>query len=175
MKRFKLQVSSFWKSFPDNMKPETRNLKLKTLLRKRTTLHTLRFTLHASEGASAVEFALVLPLLLMLLLGIVEFGTLFYRQAIVAWSSREAARIGIVQAVPKPTAGQIEAVVSSVLNKAGLGAAPVTVTVTGAGGAFGTDLTVLVESPYRFQFVPALVPGMRSSVMIRGRTVMRNE
>ena len=141
----------------------------------RFTLPASRPTLHASDGASAVEFALVLPLLLLLILGTVEFGTLFYRQAIVSWSSREAARTGIVQAVPKPTAGQVEAVVSSVLNKAGLGAAPVAVTVTGAGGAFGTDLTVLVESPYRFQFVPALAPGMPSSVTLRGRTVMRNE
>jgi Flp pilus assembly protein TadG len=126
-------------------------------------------------GASAVEFALVLPLLLMLILGVVEFGTLFYRQAIISWSSREAARIGIVQAAPKPTVGQIEAAVSSALRHAGLGATPVTVTVTGAGGAFGTDLTVLVESPYRLQFLPALVPGLRTSVTLRGRTVMRHE
>lgn len=128
-----------------------------------------------ADGASAVEFALVLPLLLMLILGMVEFGTLFYRQAIVSWSSREAARTGIVQAIPKPTSGQVEAVVSSVLSKAGLGTSTVAVTVTGAGGAFGTDLTVLVESPYRFQFLPALAPGMASSVTLRGRTVMRNE
>lgn len=126
-------------------------------------------------GASAVEFALVLPLLLMLILGIVEFGTLFYRQAIISWSSREAARTGIVQTIPKPTAGQVEAVVSSVLNKASLGTAKATVTVTGAGGAFGTDLAVLVESPYQFQFLPALAPGMPSSVTLRGRTVMKNE
>lgn len=129
----------------------------------------------SAAGASAVEFALVLPVLLLLILGMVEFGTLFYRQAIVSWSSREAARLGIVQAIPKPTAGEVKAMATSVLTQAGLGAAPVTITVTGAGGAFGTDLTVLVESPYRFQFVPALVPGMPASVMLRGRTVMRNE
>ncbi len=128
-----------------------------------------------ATGASAVEFALVLPLLLMLILGMVEFGTLFYRQAIISWSSREAARTGIVQTIPKPTAGQVEAVVSFVLNKASLGTAKVAVTVTGAGGAFGTDLVVLVESPYRFQFLPALAPGMPSSVTLRGRTVMKNE
>lgn len=132
-----------------------------------------RFT--EASGASAVEFALVLPLLLLLILGMVEFGTLFYRQAIISWSSREAARTGIVQATPKPTSGQVQAVASSVLSKAGLGASTMAVTVTGAGGAFGTDLTVLVESPYRFQFLPGLVPGMPSSVTLRGRTVMKNE
>lgn len=135
----------------------------------------VRLLADSTAGASAVEFALVLPVLLLLILGMVEFGTLFYRQAIVSWSSREAARLGIVQAVPKPTAGEVEAMAAAVLAQAGLGAAPVTITVTGAGGAFGTDLIVLVESPYRFQFVSALVPGMRAAVTLRGKTVMRNE
>ncbi len=134
-----------------------------------------RRLLNEATGASAVEFALVLPLLLLLILGMVEFGTLFYRQAIISWSSREAARTGIVQATPKPTARQVKAVVASVLRKASLGTSTVAVTVSGTGGAFGTDLTVLVESPYRFQFLPALVPGMPSSVTLRGRTVMKNE
>lgn len=139
----------------------------------RSSAGRCRFT--EASGASAVEFALVLPLLLLLILGMVEFGTLFYRQAIISWSSREAARTGIVLVTPKPTARQVEAVVSSVLSKAGLGMGTAAVTVTGAGGAFGTDLTVLVESPYRFQFLPALAPGMPSSVTLRGRTVMKNE
>lgn len=150
--------------------------------RHRQTAHALscrssagRRLFKEATGASAVEFALVLPLLLLLILGMVEFGTLFYRQAIISWSSREAARTGIVQATPKPTAGQVEAVVASVLSKAGLGTSTVAVTVTGAGGAFGTDLTVLVESPYRFQFLPGLAPGMPASVTLRGRTVMKNE
>lgn len=154
---------------------EQREKGLRLLFRYPATPLPLLPSLKESTGASAVEFALVLPLLLMLILGMVEFGTLFYRQAIISWSSREAARTGIVQAAPKPTAGQVQAVVSSVLSKSGLGTSPVAVTVTGAGGAFGTDLTVLVESPYRFQFLPALAPGMASSVTLRGRTVMRNE
>lgn len=139
----------------------------------RSSAGRCRFT--ETSGASAVEFALVLPLLLLLILGMVEFGTLFYRQAIISWSSREAARTGIVQVTPKPTARQVEAVVSSVLSKAGLGISTAAITVTGAGGAFGTDLTVLVESPYRFQFLPALAPGMPSSMTLRGRTVMKHE
>ncbi len=43
-------------------------------------------------GAAAVEFALVLPLLLTLLMGVVEFGWYFFNQGTLAGAAREAAR-----------------------------------------------------------------------------------
>ena len=48
------------------------------------------------EGASAIEFALVLPLLLVLVFGIIEFSILFYDKAMLTNASREGARVGIV-------------------------------------------------------------------------------
>lgn len=44
------------------------------------------------RGAAAVEFALVLPLLVMLLLGIVDFSNAWYTRAKYAGAAREAAR-----------------------------------------------------------------------------------
>ena len=41
-----------------------------------------------------VEFALILPILLLLVLGIIEFGRLIFMYAIVTSSSREAVRYG---------------------------------------------------------------------------------
>lgn len=46
------------------------------------------------SGQGLVEFALVLPLLLMLVLGIIEFGRLLFVYAAVNTASREAARYG---------------------------------------------------------------------------------
>jgi Flp pilus assembly protein TadG len=48
------------------------------------------------QGAAAVEFAIVLPLLLVILFGIVEFGLLLYDQAMITNASREGARSGVV-------------------------------------------------------------------------------
>ena len=45
------------------------------------------------RGASAVEFALVLPFLLLLIGGIVDFGRFFYTQNIVVNAAREGARM----------------------------------------------------------------------------------
>jgi Flp pilus assembly protein TadG len=47
------------------------------------------------SGASAIEFALVLPVLLLFLFGIIEFSVLFYNKAMITNASREAAREGI--------------------------------------------------------------------------------
>lgn len=51
--------------------------------------HKLRRRRH--RGAAAVEFALVVPLLVMILFGIMEFGYAFFIQASVA----SAARVGV--------------------------------------------------------------------------------
>lgn len=47
-------------------------------------------------GASVVEFALVVPLLLMLVFGIIEFGIVMAQKATVASAAREGARFGSV-------------------------------------------------------------------------------
>lgn len=44
------------------------------------------------RGATAVEFAIVVPLLLLILLGLVDFGRLFYVQISLNAASREGAR-----------------------------------------------------------------------------------
>ncbi len=49
------------------------------------------------RGAAAVEFAIILPVLLLVMFGIVEFGTLMYDQIMVTNAAREGARWGSVQ------------------------------------------------------------------------------
>jgi Flp pilus assembly protein TadG len=44
------------------------------------------------RGAVAVEFAIIFPLLLLLLVGMVEFGRIFNAQIVVTSSAREGAR-----------------------------------------------------------------------------------
>ena len=44
-------------------------------------------------GAAAVEFALVLPILLLLIFGIVDFGRLYFTQITLTDAAREGARV----------------------------------------------------------------------------------
>ena len=126
------------------------------------------------HGTAAVEFALLLPLLVLLLFGIVEFGLALYRQQVLATASREGARVGIRQTVPRPTAGDIQRVARNVLTQAGVPGAALVV-VNGAGAASGTDLSVTVQTPYQFFVLPNTVPGLRGPVILRSQTVMKHE
>ena len=48
------------------------------------------------KGQAMVEFALLLPILLILLMGIIDFGWLFYNQLALNNSCREGARFAVV-------------------------------------------------------------------------------
>jgi Flp pilus assembly protein TadG len=54
--------------------------------------------LQRTEGATAVEFAIVLPVLLLILLGIIDFGNLYYQLHNVNEASRAGARYASVDA-----------------------------------------------------------------------------
>jgi Flp pilus assembly protein TadG len=47
------------------------------------------------DGAAMVEFAIGCSVLIMLVLGIIEFGLLFYQKQVITNASREAARYGV--------------------------------------------------------------------------------
>ena len=86
------------------------------------------------RGSNAVEFALILPILITLFAGIVEWGWTLNQQMMVVQAAREGARAGV--STPRDddpeTAAQARVVQS--LNDMGLngGAATVTVSIVGA-------------------------------------------
>ena len=127
------------------------------------------------RGASAVEFALLLPVLMLILFGIIEFGMVMYSREVLTNASREGARAGIVQQTPKPNAGDIQNVVTNYLSGTGITMANVTlpIGVVGAGGVFPNNLTVTVQYRYDF-FVPVLL-NLGTSINLTAQTVMRHE
>ena len=70
-------------------------------------------TIKNQEGASAVEFALIVPLLFILIFGIIEFSILLYNKAMITNASREGARAGIVFALNRPTESEIQTIVDN--------------------------------------------------------------
>jgi len=53
--------------------------------------------LHDERGASAVEFAFIVPLLIVLVLGIAEFGRAFQVSGTLSAAAREGARVMALQ------------------------------------------------------------------------------
>jgi Flp pilus assembly protein TadG len=138
-----------------------------------STVQGQRMSLRGQHGASAVEFAILLPVLMLILFGTIEFGMVMYSREVLTNASREGARAGIVQQIPKPTEGQIQSVVTNYLTGAGFDPANVTINVTGEGGVFPNDLTVAVSYPYQF-FAPGIM-GLGNSITLNTQTVMRHE
>jgi Flp pilus assembly protein TadG len=101
----------------------------------------------ADRGATAVEFALLLPLLLVLVLGVIDFGRLLNAQITLTQAAREGARL---VALGQPN-------VQSRTQAAAVGLSPVGVSIqsacpTGAGSASDGA----VETSYSFAFTPGL-------------------
>ena len=63
------------------------------------------------KGAAAVEFAIVIVLLLTLIFGMIEFGLAMFNQQVITNAAREGARAGIVARPTRLSNGDIAAVV----------------------------------------------------------------
>ena len=51
---------------------------------------------HRESGVSMLEFSLTLPVLLMIMFGMIEYGVAFYDKVVITNASRGAARIGMI-------------------------------------------------------------------------------
>jgi len=94
------------------------------------------------DGQSLVEFALIVPIFLLVLFAIVDFGMAFHAWITVTNSAREGARVGAVRA----TSPQIEQRVRDTAES--LDQANLTVSVTNAEGAPGGSVVVDVSYDY---------------------------
>lgn len=75
------------------------------------------------EGAAAVEFALLFPLFIMLVLGTISFGFAFERWINVTQAAREASRFGATYPVPSGgLAAWLDDVTTVAKEAAGIGA-----------------------------------------------------
>src|SRR5579859_1395033 len=90
------------------------------------------------RGAAAVEFALLLPLLLLLIFGIIDFGRALNAQITLTQAAREGARMA---ALGEPN-------VASSTQAAATGLSPVTVSVTSCPVNAGVGVNAVVQVSY---------------------------
>ncbi len=133
-----------------------------------------------------MEFALVLPVLMVILFGIIEFGFIMYDKAIVTNASREAARRGIVYSEDAGAVTQVpdDEVKNTARNYCAsylvsLGTGTVNVLpppiVTGNCAVPGSSRTVTVNYPYTFLLLPNFAKILPPVITLSGTTVMRCE
>ena len=121
----------------------------------------------STRGQALVEFALILPLLVLILMGIIEFGRLWMTMITLSGAAREGARLAVVTA---PDHDAVETAANNVLDAAGLG--PGTITISGPNAQ--NDVTVTVEITYTV-ITGSIIPGLGGSLQLARSAVMRWE
>jgi Flp pilus assembly protein TadG len=112
--------------------------------------------LKSSDGQTMVEFALVLPLLAVLLFGIIQFGIVFNNYLDLTDATRAGARKAAVSRNTSDPSGPAGVATQAVINSAGdltLTPANVSVQTNGADGVnawgAGDDVTVTATYPFK--------------------------
>ena len=131
------------------------------------------------NGASMVEFAIVLPVLLLLIFGMIEFSVMLYDKAMLTNASREGARLGILYDYPtRITTAEMNNTVDNYLQNHLIslgGASTWSTSVSGTCTAAGDPITVTVTYDYNFLVLPNLMTSMAPTLTLGATTTMRCE
>jgi Flp pilus assembly protein TadG len=131
-----------------------------------TKLHRIR----DERGQTATEFALVLPVLALLLFGVIQFGILFNNYVTLTDAVRAGARKAAVSRQASDPKGDAEAAVRAAADT--LDQSKLTVSVTpNTPWVHGNSVTVHAEYPYEINLIGFVLASGR----LKSETVERVE
>jgi Flp pilus assembly protein TadG len=131
------------------------------------------------RGVAAVEFAIVAPVFILMILGMIEIGRAVMVQQIITNASREGARVAVL---PGSTAGEVTTRVQNILNASTINGATVQI-LNEAGlpmdpenAGFGDVIDVTVSVPFnQVSWLPAsrylAGKNLTASTIMRGERV----
>jgi Flp pilus assembly protein TadG len=137
----------------------------------------MRRRLGNDRGQATVEFALILPVLLLLVLGILEFGRAWNLAQIATDAVRESTRRCVLADNTTYTAAWVDVDIRNRMAAAGVPTSAGTVEMSSPGAAAGTEcensdqpVTITLRIPYSWMFFRLLPP-----ITLTSSFTMRNE
>lgn len=127
-----------------------------------------RRSLSGDSGAAAVEFALVLPLLIVLICGVVDFGRAYNARVTLTHAAREGVRVWALTGYSDPATALAAAGARTQSAAAGLSGVMTSTSACTFGDA--TTLTATASFSYITPFIADLAPG---TTTITAEGVMR--
>ena len=134
---------------------------------------------HSERGAELIEMVVVLPLLLLVLFGIIDFGFMFQRYVVLTNAAMEGARVGILpgyalddaedRATSYATNGGVPGVVNAVATNTA---------VDEPDGTPWPAVQVVVTHNYTYDYIGPILSmfgGSMSSSTLTARAVMRKQ
>jgi len=134
------------------------------------------------KGAALIEAAVTVPIILLISVGIFEFGRAYQTQQVLVNASREGARLAVIEGT---TDAQVRARVNDYLTGGGLktlGDAQIPINRTSVVTATATGSTVEVLYPFEFMVLNPVVKLIAPAddttgapITMKAATMMRNE
>ncbi|MCL6582051.1 MAG: pilus assembly protein [bacterium] len=134
------------------------------------------------QGSVAVEFAFVLPILIILIAGAIEFGFALCNQQVLTNACREGARAGIVAKSPRVSKEDIENIVNNYLSNHLVSPGKdkkdnivPRIEIEYSSQNPGDDLSVEVSYQYNFLLMNSFIPKLPKSLTLTAQSVMKYE
>ena len=125
----------------------------------------------SDTGAVAVEFALVLIPLILIFMGVIDFGRAYTQQLSISAAAREGARVMAVQNDPVAARAKVRAAAPA------LSPAPadsqIAISGTGCPSGYPSGQTVTVTVTYPLTSVTGMFDSLLSGEHLTGKAVMR--
>jgi Flp pilus assembly protein TadG len=125
----------------------------------------------SERGSTAIEFALILPVLASLVFGAIDFGRMLWFKEVLVNAARVGARQGTLFASGNGQT-EIEAAVTASLSAGGVDPSGLTVVANGVGSAQGQPLNVVATIPWNYYVIDKLVPALSTPNLQASVTMM---
>ncbi len=135
----------------------------------------MRRSVRSESGQSIVEFALLLPILLLIVTGLFDVARAVWQENTLAYAAREGTRYAIVHgsAAPSPAWPNSHQAVKDVVTNAAVGVYDVTVTVTWPDGCYDRQCRVAVNATAPFVPLPSqYLLGGAFQIMLKGGSLL---
>lgn len=127
-------------------------------------IYSHKKTINNQEGAAMIEFAIILPLLLLLIFGIIEFSLFLFNKQVITNAAREGARRGVImRAATRDVSAENVEIIARVNEFAeahlitfGAGSLSIVPLSDTRETSFGTDLVVEANFLYDFLFLSTI-------------------
>ena len=132
------------------------------------------------RGSAAVEMALLLPILILMIDGVIEFGLILHNESVLASASSVAARAGIAQGNPKLEPSKIAQIAidycqSNLISITNTSVIPTVEVVQATDPMFQKPLRVTVHFSYHGLLVGSVLSALQINPELSATSVMYNE
>lgn len=128
------------------------------------------------RGQALVEFALVAPILLLLVLGLIDFARAWNVYQVITDAAREGARAAVVED-GSLTQADVEAIIEAALGRANLNLDAADIQILDFGADRGDPTAVRIEYEYQLGWLGAFLAFAQGEdqLTLTSEIVMRNE